>query len=57
MKNSKHKLQLENKRFGFFWLLLKLFISEPDHFKTMRQNTVKNPYTTNDFMGNGHFKK
>lgn len=57
MKNSKQELQLEIKRFGFFWLLLKLFISEPDHFKTTRQNTAKNPYTNNDFMGNGHFKK
>lgn len=47
----------ELKRFGFFWILLKLFISEPDHFKTTRQNTVRNIYTNNYFMGNGHFKK
>lgn len=49
--------QEELKRFGFFWLLLKLFISEPDHLKSTNRNTSKNPYTNNDFIGNGHNKK
>ena len=46
----------ELKRFGFFWMLLKLFITEPDYIKLNKSNTVRNPYSKNDFMGNGHGK-
>lgn len=46
----------ELKRFGFFWMLLKLFITEPDYIKLNKSNTIRNPYSKNDFMGNGHGK-
>jgi hypothetical protein len=46
----------ELKRFGFFWMLLKLFITEPDYIKLNKSNTIRNPYSKNDFVGNGHGK-